>query len=62
VRQEFGHVDDEAWRVGRAEVLRSLLALPCLFTTPPMAQLEPTARANLASELASLARDEAERP
>ena len=54
VRQEFGHVDDEAWRTGRSDVLRSLLALPRLFATPPMSGLEPRARENLACELASL--------
>lgn len=54
VRAEFGHVDDEGWRRGRAEVLRSLLALPHLFTTTPMRGLEATARENLTSELASI--------
>ncbi len=54
VRQEFGHLDAEGWRVGRAEVLRSLLALPRLFTTPPMSGLEPRARENLGCELATL--------
>lgn len=54
VRREFGFLPDEAWRQGRADVLRSLLALPRLFTTPPMRDQEPRARANLAAELASL--------
>ena len=54
VRQEFGHLTDEEWRRGRGEVLRSLLALPRLFTTPPMLELETPARENLGSELASL--------
>jgi predicted metal-dependent HD superfamily phosphohydrolase len=54
VRLEFAHVADPAWRVGRGAVLRSLLALPRLFSTPPRHQLEPRARENLAFELASL--------
>jgi len=54
VRQEFAHLDAEGWRRGRAEVLRSLLARPRLFTTPAMRVLEPRARENLACELASL--------
>ena len=57
VRQEFAHVPAEAWRAGRSEVLRSLLALPRLFTTPPMHELEARARENLASELAALGAD-----
>jgi len=56
VRREFGHVADDDWRSGRAAVLRSLLALPRLFSTPPMHDLEAPARANLATELTSLAR------
>lgn len=54
VRREFGHVPDATWRSGRADVLRSLLALPRLFTTPPMQALERPARGNVATELASL--------
>lgn len=55
VRQEYAHVPDEAWRLGRSEALRSLLGLPRLFTTPPMQAGEARARANLGFELASLA-------
>ena len=54
VRLEFGHVPDPAWRAGRAAVLTSLLALPRLFSTPPMQRLEVVARQNLAAELGSL--------
>ena len=54
VRAEYGHVDDDAWRLGRAAVLRSFLARPVLFHTPPMAGRAATARANLTAELASL--------
>ena len=54
VRAEYAHLDDAAWRRGRAGVLRSLLDRPRLFHTEPMARLEPRARANLAAELAGL--------
>jgi predicted metal-dependent HD superfamily phosphohydrolase len=54
VRREFGHVPDQAWQVGRAAVLRSLLALPRLFSTPPMLDREARARDNLSFELAAL--------
>ena len=54
VRREFAHVPDDGWRTGRAAVLRSLLALPRIYTTPPMARYEERARENLAFELAAL--------
>lgn len=54
VRQEFDHVSDEAWRAGRSAVLRSLLTLPRMFTTPPMVGLEGRARDNVRAELRSL--------
>ncbi len=52
IRQEFGFVPDDAFREGRAAVLRRLLALPRLFHTPhAVARWEPTARFNLHGEL-----------
>jgi predicted metal-dependent HD superfamily phosphohydrolase len=55
VRREYAAVPDDAFRVGRARVLRELLALPRLFHTPHgRAHWEVTARANLERELASL--------
>ena len=54
VRAEYHFVNDDAWRVGRANVLTNLLALPHLFHTPPMLHREATARSNLAAELAQL--------
>ena len=54
VRQEFGHLPDPAWRLGRTEAIGTLLALPRLFSTPAMQDEELPARANLAAELASL--------
>jgi predicted metal-dependent HD superfamily phosphohydrolase len=54
VRAEYGHVDDQAWRTGRSEVLRRLLARPVLYRTGPMRSREARARANLAAELTGL--------
>lgn len=56
VRAEYTHLDDGAWRAGRREVLRHLLARDPLFRTLPMQPLAPRARANLTAELASLGR------
>ncbi|MFD4632644.1 hypothetical protein ACFVYR_36405 [Streptomyces sp. NPDC058284] len=56
VREEYGFVPDEAFRRGRADVLRQLLSLPRLFRTPHgAADWEAPARENLATELALLA-------
>ncbi|MCP2325745.1 putative metal-dependent HD superfamily phosphohydrolase [Hamadaea flava] len=55
VRAEYAHVPDDAFRSGRAAVLRSLLDLPALFRIPALAESwEEKARANLTRELASL--------
>ncbi|MFD0203033.1 MULTISPECIES: HD domain-containing protein [Saccharothrix] len=55
VRAEYAHVPDDAWRVGRAKVLRSLAARDPLYATPrARARWEARARANLAAELSSL--------
>ncbi|WP_102510543.1 DUF4031 domain-containing protein [Sanguibacter massiliensis] len=55
VRAEYAHVDDGAWRVGRAEVLRSLLATEHLFATPVgRDRWESRARANVAGEIEAL--------
>lgn len=55
VRAEYGFVPDEAFRAGRATVLRQLLELPRLFRTAyGAAHWEAPARANLAAELAEL--------
>ncbi|WP_406453157.1 hypothetical protein OG782_20940 [Streptomyces sp. NBC_00876] len=57
VREEYGFVPDEAFREGRAAVLRQLLDLPALFRTPHGAERwEPKARHNLLTELELLAR------
>ena len=52
VRAEYAFVPDDAFRTGRAAVLRDLLALPTLFRTPYGARhWEAAARHNLATEL-----------
>ncbi|MFF1837723.1 hypothetical protein ACFVXE_26465 [Streptomyces sp. NPDC058231] len=57
VRDEYGFVPDDAFREGRAAVLRQLLGLPRLFRTPHgIAQWEPRARQNLLTELELLTR------
>lgn len=55
IRTEYAHVPEEAFYVGRAAVLRDLLALPSLFRTPQgRANWEAAARANLSAELSAL--------
>ncbi|GAA3901587.1 hypothetical protein GCM10022244_09700 [Streptomyces gulbargensis] len=55
VREEYAFVPDDAFRAGRAAVLRQLLALPRLFRTPyGAAAWEERARENLERELAEL--------
>ncbi|WP_026058020.1 HD domain-containing protein [Streptomyces sp. SS] len=55
VREEYGFVPDDAFRHGRAAVLRQLLALPRLFRTPyGAAAWEGQARENVERELAEL--------
>ncbi|MER5891572.1 hypothetical protein [Streptomyces sp. NPDC001876] len=52
VREEYGFVPDDAFRDGRAAVLRQLLGLPRLFRTPHgVGAWEPRARQNLTTEL-----------
>lgn len=57
VREEYGFVPDDAFRAGRAAVLRQLLGLERLFRTPHGAELwEGRARENLSAELETLTR------
>ncbi|GKQ36512.1 hypothetical protein [Streptomyces sp. A012304] len=52
VREEYHFVPNDAFREGRADVLRRLLALPRLFRTPyGEREWEATARYNLRAEL-----------
>ena len=55
VREEYGFVPEDAFRAGRATVLRHLLGLPRLFRTPYGAAVwEEKARENMERELAEL--------
>jgi predicted metal-dependent HD superfamily phosphohydrolase len=55
VRAEYTHVPDEAYRTGRAAVLRRLAAFPSLYRLPALHERwEARARANLAAELKAL--------
>ncbi|MFB9835232.1 metal-dependent phosphohydrolase, partial [Actinoallomurus acaciae] len=52
VREEYAAVPDEAFRAGRAEILRGLLALPALYrTAPARVRWEAAARHNVGTEL-----------
>lgn len=55
VRSEYRHVDDEAWRSGRAGVLQQFLHRdPIYLTATAHDRWESRARANLTAELATL--------
>jgi len=55
VRAEYAAVPDESFRRGRARFLRGVVAAPAIFKSPFFrAELEASARANVARELASL--------
>ncbi len=55
VREEYGFVPDDAFRAGRSDVLRQLLALPQLFRTPyGEREWEERARRNIGAELERL--------
>ncbi|MDH6126259.1 HD domain-containing protein [Kitasatospora sp. GP82] len=57
VREEYGFVPEDAFRAGRADVLRQLLDLPALYRTPGARErFDARARANLAAELSALTR------
>ncbi|MEL6892951.1 MAG: hypothetical protein AAFP84_15265 [Actinomycetota bacterium] len=56
VRAEYAHVDDADWRAGRADVLRSFLERPAIYATEPGRRWwEQRARANITTELSSIA-------
>lgn len=55
VRKEYGWVNDDAWRAGRAAVLQGFLARRFIFHTETFrGELENRARANMARSLAAL--------
>lgn len=56
IREEYSFVPEEAYRAGRAAVLRKFLEAPVVFADPAFAErYDAQARANLDRELASLA-------
>src|SRR5262249_16569257 len=62
IREEYGHVPDDAFRAGRAAVLRHLLDLPVLYRTPELRdRWQAAAPANLHRELDTLNRPVARR-
>jgi predicted metal-dependent HD superfamily phosphohydrolase len=53
IRREYSHVDDEAFAVGRAKVLRQFLVRPAIYSTATFRGLyERAARENLARAVA----------
>ncbi len=54
IRAEYAHVPETAFRLGRVDVLRSLLARDPLFGTADFAGLEAPARRNMLTELVLL--------
>lgn len=55
VRREYAWVDDEAWRSGRAAVLKKFLARPKLFHTEAFSRrFEAQARKNIARSITAL--------
>lgn len=55
VRLEYGWVDDDTWRAGRAAVLQGFLSRPRIFHSDPFfAECEAAARRNLTRALARL--------
>ena len=52
IRREYAHVPDDAFRAGRAQVLKALLELPSIYRLAPLREAwEERARVNLAGEL-----------
>lgn len=55
VRLEYGWVEEQAWRSGRAAVLRKFLSRPQIFHSEELrSRFETKARANIARSLAAL--------
>ena len=55
VREEYQHLSDEEFRVGRAQVLERLLEKESLFSTPfARISWEAAARANISAEMETL--------
>lgn len=55
IRLEYGHVADDAYRLGRAGVLQRFLLLPAIYRTADFRmRLETRAAANIRAEIAAL--------
>jgi predicted metal-dependent HD superfamily phosphohydrolase len=54
IRKEYAHVPDDAYRAGRAKVLRGFVDRKRIFTTAAFAPLEARARDNLDRAIARL--------
>lgn len=55
IRREYAHVPEDAFRDGRAQVLKALLELPSIYRLEPLrAEWEDRARANLSREMSEL--------
>lgn len=55
IRAEYAFVPEDAYRAGRAAVMRKFLEAPVLFPDPALrAELEAQARANIVREIAAL--------
>lgn len=48
IRQEYSHVPAPLYKLGRRKVMKGFLKRPQIFSTPEFAELEASARANLA--------------
>ncbi len=56
IRQEYAYVPEEAYRVGRMQVLQAFEERPFIYNTAPMRQrYEHAARQNIQAEIARLA-------
>ena len=55
VREEYAHVPDEAWKLGRPAVLKKFLEARAIYPDPDLRRrFESQARENLTREIASL--------
>jgi len=55
VRREYAHVPEEAFRAGRARVMKHFLAAEAIYADPAFAaRLETQARANIEREIRAL--------
>jgi predicted metal-dependent HD superfamily phosphohydrolase len=59
IRKEFGHISDDAWRVGRSKFLKEMLDRPTIYRRHEMqSRYERQARDNMQRELTTLQGDQ----